>query len=148
MPSPPEFTDTFRKIRVIKIFQKAKTKNPSQTNRHIRICPKIQINLKSITDNANPSVDHSHSRLQSKSQICRFSHCISQQNFLYNPCHKPEGSLIYILCPHLSAADFPRHINITHNRTCNQLGKEHNIQGQIQNISLDLHLILININQV
>lgn len=48
MPAPPKFRDTFRNIRIIKIFQKVKSEHTTKPYRHIRISRKIKIELQGI----------------------------------------------------------------------------------------------------
>ena len=54
MPSAPELGSGARNIRVIEIFRIMESKQPRQTNRHIGITGKIEINLDRKHQKAKP----------------------------------------------------------------------------------------------
>ena len=54
VPSAPKLGCTFGNIGVIKVFKKAEAEEPAKADCHVRITRKIKINLKRISQNAQP----------------------------------------------------------------------------------------------
>ena len=54
MPPPPELRNRFSTVRGIKVFGKSKSKHQPQTDRHVGITAKIEIDLKRISNYTIP----------------------------------------------------------------------------------------------
>lgn len=89
MPTIPEILNWCSYIWIIKVFIIMETYHPAHTNRHIRICRKIQIDLKHIEQQSNPkpACRNGNNRLISwwKQRICYRCTTIRQDCFLASP---------------------------------------------------------------
>lgn len=54
MPSSPELGCRGRYIRIIEVFHKTEAEHMTQTDRHVRISGKVEINMQHIADGIEP----------------------------------------------------------------------------------------------
>ena len=92
MPSPPEFANRFGNIRKLEVFQKVKSEQFAQTDRHVRVTAEIIVNLQRIGDDAQP--------VQSDRRIVAFKHGIHEERQLISNEN--------LLCKSLCKANQPR----------------------------------------
>ena len=149
MPASPELADRGRDIRIIEVLHKIKSKHFSQSDRHIRISRKIEINLKCVQNRQHPRID--------RSQLCqRFLHHpvhrrrkgISKQHFFRQSVGKALDSIRHPLRRTLPVPNLFADIVILDDRSRDELRKEGNIERQMKDIFLRLNRPPVHIHHV
>ena len=149
MPSSPEFTDTGRNIRIIKILMEMKSKHHSESQRHITVAAEIKIDLQHIGNCAQPSTRTGDSGCCRTKEIIRHkSHCIGDKNLFAQTCNETPDSFSDFLRRLLTIIDLRLHIMILNDRSRDQLWEKRDIQKHLSEILLNRSISPINIDHV
>ena len=113
MPAAPEIFDRGGNIGIVEVLVNVKTEHFAQTDRHIRITGKIEIDLESISHNADPG--HRRGNIvdaQCKNFICGFGHDIGNNDFFSQPLQETDSPLVKQRQRNLAVVNLRRNIVI------------------------------------
>ena len=124
MPSAPEFSNTFRYVRIIKIHTELKSKHLSKSHCHIRITTEIKINLKHIGKSTKPCTQYRHIAL-SKSGYFRKYHTrsIRKQYLFCKSTYKIHAPFSELVPWWFAVYKLLFNICILYDRSCDKLRK-------------------------
>lgn len=149
MPTPPKLRNRSGGIGEIEILREAETKTTGNTEGHVRITRKIQINLEREQDAAQPSRCRIHACIcLGKDGRNRHAQGVGQQDFLgqadnetFQPCHDIRETGMAVL-------EIGLHILVFHDGSLHQFREKHHIQGKIKKVPVGFHLPVPNIEQI
>ena len=147
MPSSPEFGNTARNKRVIEIFEEIKAENFTETDCHIAVTRKIEINLQRKRNGIQPEKQNGFfiGFRKSGAKACEG---IGNQNFFAESDDKPTDAVSGFFKGMRSVFQLSCDIRITHDRSRNQLGKQRNISRKIDGIFLRPYFASVNVYRV
>ena len=88
MPPAPERGYAPRRVGVVEIFGKAKTEDPPETDRHIAVARKIEIDLQGIRGGVQPEIQDGFFLRRLEGLHKRAEH-VGEQNLFGKPEYKP-----------------------------------------------------------
>ena len=136
MPAPPEIRHRIRYVGIIKVLQEMEAKHPPQTDRHIGIAAEIKVYLQRIGQRTDPRRTD-RDRLISAGIEYLIRHdgeIIGQQHFLGQTDDKQLDTRHEILPVLPPPGNLGRYGIIPHDRACDQLREEGDIQADIQHV--------------
>ena len=134
---------------MIEVFVNMKTEHFSQTDGHIRIPRKIEINLKRIGNNADPGRRRADvADAERKNFIGRLCHDVRDDNLLCQSLQKADGPLVKQRQGYLTFVNLAGNVVILQNRTGNQLREKRNKQSHFDNVLLRFANPAVYIDQV
>ena len=150
MPTPPKIGYRIRSIGIVEVFIKGKTKDTTQTNRHIGITREVKVDLESERQQTQPSADHGQrpTSLHGKTFFPKCTNGVGQQNFLCQTHTESPCAQCKVFRSMHTAIQFFRYSLILHNRTGNQLWEHRHKGTKIDDVFLHRRIFTININGI
>ncbi len=149
MPPPPEFSYGSGNVRVIEVFKEFKPYHPAQSDGHIRITGKVEIDLESERQNQHPRAERRRLKIERRGVIsCDRRHGIGEQYFF---CHSRDkasravGELVYVF---LAAYKLVVYVLISDDRTCDKLWVQRDVGPERDDILLQPRVAAVEVNGV
>jgi hypothetical protein len=136
VPPPPKIRDRARHIGIIEIFQEVKSKDPAKADCHIRIGGKVKKDLQGIGNRSKPRRGRRYIPPYVKNLIRDKARVIGQQQFFAqsnDKTAKPPGEIFRRF---FAAFDLFSHRLVPDNGPRDKLGKQGDIQGNVETVFL------------
>ena len=147
MPSSPEFRDTSRNIRIIKVFRKPEAENAPESDCHIAVTGKVKIDLKRTGDRIKPEEQNRFfSRIFERGH--QLGKDIRNQNLLGKTDREPSYAVSGVFHAVRSVFKLRGNIRIAYNGSGDKLREHGNIQSEINIVSLRRHVSPVYIDRI
>ena len=137
MPASPELRDGHGDIRTVEVFQEMESEHCPQPDRHVRIAGKIIEKLEGICDGPAPCrrvADHSGGR--GKNLVGDVSQGVGDNDFLSQPQGKTPYPVNEMVQRFMALFDLLLNVVVFQDRSGNQLRKERDVKGKLENVFL------------
>ena len=136
MPSAPEFLNTGRDVRIVKVFLEVEPKAQAQADGHIAVSAEVEIDLHQIAHRGQPSRPAvQHRAVGVVDQCYNIAADIGDQQLLAQAHNKPAQAFCQLLQRISAAMYLICHVLIADDRSCHQLWKQSNVQQYIPEMS-------------
>ena len=126
-----------------------KSEDFSQTDGHIGISGKIEINLTGIRQGSKPG--ESHRKIAGalrKSGVRNLPHTVGQNHFFRQTEQKPDDPRGNLLDTLPALGDFRLHRRIPHDRPRHQLREKCDVKSDLERISLHAGIIAVDVDDI
>ena len=125
MPAAPELLDGGRGVRIIEVFAEMEAEHASETDGHIAVAGKIEVDLQRVANGARPSCQHADlSGRQREHGIRHLTERVRQQQLFAQTADKPADAECGLLRSGAAAVDLLFDVMVLDDRTCNKLWKK------------------------
>ena len=147
MPSAPEFGDASRNEGIIEIFEKIKAEDLTQTDRHIAVSRKVEVDLERKRDRVKPEKQNGFF-IRCRKIGAKRRKRIRNQNLLTEAENETANALRRLIKAVRSFAQLSVDIRVADDRTRDQLGKKRNVGSQIDRILLRAHVASVDVHRI
>ena len=125
-----------------------KAEHTAKPDAHIGIAAEVIIDLQRVGDQSQCGRRSANRRFTVEHAIGNDCHCVGKQNFFEKTDHKALDAVGKIVPRFFAVLDFIRNRLIAHDRACDQLREQGNIETHIQRIFLYLSVTAIYIEHI
>ena len=103
MPSSPKICYAGCDIGIIEVFVEAEAEHTTETDRHIRVCGEVKIDLEGVSHSTNPCNGRREQlgACVSEDLVCDLTHGVRHDHLLAKAEHKTDssvGEIRYTMC--------------------------------------------------
>lgn len=149
MPSPPKIGDALRAIRRIEVLLESEAEHEAEANRHVGIPAKVEVDLKSKSDDAKPSGEHGQRiRRRARYGVPEQSNVIGKQDFFRQPDNEAPDALREHLQIDRALVQLLGKRIVLNDGASYQLRKQGNISSEVKPIALRFCSTSIHVDDV
>ena len=145
MPPPPELRNAGGDIGIVEVFREPEAQKRAQTDGHITVAGKIEIDVQGVAQGIEPGKEHA-AILGSPPCGADFPQKVGKQYFL-SQAHQESGHALLKVSPP-ALFQLLRHIRIPDNRAGNELREHGHVAGKVNGIFLHLGLSPVHVHRI
>ena len=132
VPAAPELLDGGRGVRIIEVFAEMEAEHASETDGHIAVAGKIEVDLQRVANGARPSCQHADlSGRQREHGIRHLTERVRQQQLFAQTADKPADAECGLLRSGAAAVDLLLDVMVFDDRPGDQLREKRDVQQHL-----------------
>ena len=147
MPALPEICDAVRDKRIVEVFREVEAQHAAEADRHIGITGKVEVDLESVSNRAQPSGEHSRCGLCG-GYFPEKADVVGEQDLLGETADEAACAFRKQIRRVIAVFQFFGNALIADDGTGNQLREERDVGSEVQQIFLCVDFTAVDINRV
>ena len=149
VPAAPELLDGGRSVRIIEVFAEMEAEHASETDGHIAVAGKIEVDLQRVANGARPSCQHADlSGRQREHRVRHLTERVRQQQLFAQAADKPADAECGLLRSGAAAVDLLLDVMVFDDRPGDQLREKRDVQQHLLERVRDHFRLPVHVNNV
>ena len=149
MPAAPELLDGGRGVRIIEVFAEMEAEHASETDGHIAVAGKIEVDLQRVANGARQSCQHADlSGRQREHGIRHLTERVRQQQLFAQTADKPANAECGLLRCGATAVDLLLDVMVFDDRPGDQLREKRDVQQHLLERVRDRLWLTVHVDDV